>query len=255
MNKSIFITGAGAGIGKSAALLFAKKGWFVHATDISQESLEALKAELGNEHSYSQLDVTCSDSIKAALETCTAKTNGSINVVLNNAGIAFIDNFESLSLDKHLAVTNVNVAGVLSVTYLAKPYLDRAGESVLINMCSASSNYGVPSEATYSASKFWVKGFTEALNIEWERHGVHVCDILPNFVATPMMEKCDGDIVQNVGISLTAEDVSKTIWKAANNRRKVHWHVDTLKYNCARIITNMLPYVAKRSIMKKVAGY
>lgn len=96
-------------------------------------------------------------------------------------------------------------------------------------MCSASANYGVPTNATYSATKFWVRGFTEALNIELEGEGIHVCDILPNYVDTPMMqsEQSSGDIIDNVDIKLTAEDVSSTIWQASQNRSKVHWHVDT----------------------------
>jgi len=72
--------------------------------------------------------------------------------------------------------------------------------------------------ATYSASKFFVRGFTEAMNIEWERHGIHVCDVMPNFVATPMMDAAHGDIVDLIGINLTAEDAAKTIARAAEDR-------------------------------------
>lgn len=255
MKKTIFITGAGAGIGKATAILFAKNGWNIFATDLNLDGLAELEKTIGSEHSYCKMDVTDVTSINLALDECDKAFTGGIDVLLNNAGIAFIDNFETLPLEKHLAVTNVNVVGVLNMSYLAKPYLDKAKSPVIVNMCSAASNYGVPSEATYSASKFWVRGFTEALNIEWEDQGVHVCDILPNFVATPMMEECGGDIVDNVGIQLTAEDVAKTIWKAAGNRKKVHWHVDTLKFHIGRVITHFLPHSVKRAIMKKVAGF
>ena len=99
-------------------------------------------------------------------------------------------------------------------------------------MCSLSSDYGVPSEATYSASKFFVRGFTEAMNIEWERLGIHVCDVLPNFVDTPMMDPAHGDIVDSIGINLTAGDVAQTIVEAAEDRTKVHWVVDLPSSSC-----------------------
>ena len=87
-------------------------------------------------------------------------------------------------------------------------------------MSSLSSEYGVPSEAVYSASKFFVRGLTEAMNIEWERHGIHVSDVMPNFVRTPMMEGVTGKLVDSVGIHLTAEDVVRAIWRAASDRRR-----------------------------------
>ena len=255
MKNTIFITGAASGIGKAAAVLFAENGWLVCATDVNPKNLADLKLKLGPEHYYYEVNVTDHKSINNALSEFAERAGGSIDVLLNNAGIAFIENFEDLALEKHIAVTKVNVEGVLNTTYLAKPYLDRSDKACVINMCSASANYGVPSEASYSASKFWVRGFTEALNIEWENKGIHVCAVLPNFVATPMMDACDGDIVQNVGIKLTVADVAKNIWDAAHDRKRVHWHVDTWKYHFTRLISKFLPQPVMRMTMKKMAGY
>lgn len=255
MQKTIFITGAGAGIGKATAILFASKGWRVCATDINQASLDTLKTELGAAHEYFTLDVTKSDDIATVMAAFVAKC-GAIDVLLNNAGLGFIDPFFDQTLKKHTSLVNVNVNGVLNCTYLAKPHLRRP-TATIINMCSASANYGVPTEATYSATKFWVRGFTEALNIELENMGVHVCDILPNFVDTPMMQSdlASGDIVDNVGIKLTADDVAKTIWKAAHNRKKVHWHVDTAAQHILRFIAKLAPQSASKTVMKKLAGF
>ena len=176
-------------------------------------------------------------------------------LLLNNAGVAFLGDFEALTLDQHELVTGVNVNGVLNCTYLAFPYLSKAPQAKVINMCSLSAEYGLPSEATYSASKFWVRGFTEAMNIEWERHGIHVCDIMPNFVATPMMDVAPTDIVNSVGIKLTADDVADTIMKAAEDRSRVHWVVDTTKATILRAISNHSPAPIRRRLIKKLAGY
>jgi len=114
---------------------------------------------------------------------------------------------------------------------------------------------GVPSEASYSASKFWVKGFTEALNIEWERHGIYVCDVMPNFVATPMMDAAHGKIVESIGVFLQARDVSAVILKAVENRSNVHWEVDTWRPRLLRSVSKLLPKVWRRAAMRHVSGY
>lgn len=124
---------------------------------------------------------------------------------------------------------------------------------VLVN--NAGAEYGVPSEASYSASKIWVKGFTEVLNIEWERHGIYVCDIMPNFVATPMMQEAHGKIVDSIGIRLTAEDVSQTLWRAVQNRRRVHWKVDTWRPRLLRAMNKLLPATVRWAAMKHLSGY
>ncbi len=253
--NTLFITGAGKGIGREIATLFAASGWRIAATDISETDLEKLRAELGDGHFYMAMDVTKADQVAAALEAFATQHGGGIDLLINNAGLADISDFEKVTLARHQAVIAVNVNGVLNCAYQALPYLQRSGQAAMINMCSLSSEYGVPSEATYSATKFWVKGFTEALNIEWDRHGIYVCDVMPNFVATPMMENCHGSIVDSVGIRLTAADVARVVWHAATRRGRVHWVVDTLRPTVMRSFLKLLPGRAQRALMKRVSGY
>jgi short-subunit dehydrogenase len=257
MNRkpSVFITGAAKGIGADTALLFAKQGYRVGATDINKNDLVTLKKALGKEHFYRRLDVTQPDDFAETLREFAEESGGAIDVLINNAGIAFIDDFEKTPLAKHLAVTEVNVKGVQIGAFYALPYLKKSTRAAMINMCSLSSEYGVPSEASYSASKFWVKGFTEALNIEWDRHGIYVCDVMPNFVATPMMDAAHGRIVDSVGVHLTAKDVTDVIWKAVQNRNLIHWEVDTWRPRLMRSVNKLLPQGLRRSAMKYLAGY
>ena len=104
-------------------------------------------------------------------------------------------------------------------------------------------------------TKFFVRGLTEALNIEWERHGIHVCDVMPNFVDTPMMAAADGDIVGSIGINLTAADVADTILRAADDRSRVHWKVDTRKNHVFIGLLNRAPRRLHRAAMKRLAGF
>lgn len=252
---TIFITGAGKGIGAETALFFAKQRYRVAATDISEKDLATLKKKLGEGHFYRRLDVTQSDEFAAALSEFASESGGAIDVLFNNAGIAFIDDFEKVTLEKHLAVTDVNAKGIQIGAFHALQYLKKSARPAMINMCSLSSEYGVPSEASYSASKFWVKGFTEALNIEWDRYGIYVCDVMPNFVATPMMDAAHGNIVDSVGIHLKASDVTATVWSAVQNRRGVHWEVDTWRPRLMRAVTKLLPQRTRRAIIKNLSGY
>jgi NAD(P)-dependent dehydrogenase (short-subunit alcohol dehydrogenase family) len=93
------------------------------------------------------------------------------------------------------------------------------------------------------------------MNIEWERHGIHVSDVMPNFVKTPMMQGVSGKLVDSVGIHLTAEDVVRAIWKAASDRRRIHWVVDKPKTAVLRMIGKLLPALWRRRIYKDLCGY
>ncbi|MDX2935531.1 SDR family oxidoreductase [Streptomyces ipomoeae] len=254
--RSLFITGAAKGIGRETVLLFARRGWRVGAIDISQDGLDALAKELGHEHFYRQVDVTDADSVGAALAAFADTTGGSIDLLVNNAGLIDMAHFEDIPLARQHAVTNVNVLGVLNSAHEALPYLRKSPRATMVNLCSAASDYGVPSEAVYSASKFWVKGFTEALNIEWARHGIHVCSVMPNFVATDMTADQSGKLIDAVGIKLTAADVARAIHRAVEKRGgKPHHWVDTTWGTFLRGALGLLPARGRRALMRRVSGY
>ncbi|PJZ49228.1 SDR family oxidoreductase [Leptospira saintgironsiae] len=254
MRKNIFITGASKGIGRATALYFASKGWFVGAADIDREGLEDLEKEInGNNIFISTMDVTDSNSVSTNISKFCMASGSKLNILFNNAGVAWMDSFETIPLEKQLKTIDVNVKGILNCSYHAFPFLQKTKSSKVINMCSAASHYGVPFEATYSGSKFFVKGFTEALNLEWETHDIHVCDIMPNFVDTPMMKNCASSVSKKVGIKLTVQDVVKVIWKAAR-KKKVHWLVEFFPYNLIQPVGQFMPRSIIRKVMKKTAG-
>jgi NAD(P)-dependent dehydrogenase (short-subunit alcohol dehydrogenase family) len=253
--KTIFVTGAGAGIGRAAAEKFAAEGWTVAATDINGAALEALKATIGPRHFFRVLDVGDAVAVGAVLAEFAAMHGGRLDALLNNAGIGVLEDFEATPLGRHHATVEVNVKGVINCSHAAFPYLNAAGGAKVVNMGSLASEYGVPSEAIYSATKFFVRGLTEALNIEWERHRIHVSDVMPNFVRTPMMEGVTGALVDAVGIHLTVDDVVKAIWKSVGDRRRIHWVVDKPKATLLRLVGRNLPSAWRRSMFKRLTGY
>jgi NADP-dependent 3-hydroxy acid dehydrogenase YdfG len=173
------------------------------------------------------LDVRDAQAWRSALASFHG-TTGRLDVLLNNAGILISGPLESNALERHQAVLDVNVKGVLNGCQLAKPYLQATPGSRVINMSSAAAVYGQASLATYSASKFAVRALTEALNIEWQKDGIRVMDVMPLFVQTDMVTNMNARSIERMGVRLTAQDVASTIYAAATHRGsfgKVHWPV------------------------------
>lgn len=226
--KSIFITGAAAGIGQATARLFAAKGWYVGLYDVNEPGVSALARELGENNTCTgRLDVVSVDDWTQALADFTQRT-GRLDVLFNNAGILCSGPIESTPIQQLHRVVDINLKGVLNGCQLALPYLRKTPKSRVINMCSASALYGQPSLAVYSATKFAVRGLTEALDLEWQAYGIRVMDVLPLFVQTAMVDGMNASSIRNMGVHLTSQDVAKTIWQAARYDKalpKVHWTV------------------------------
>lgn len=253
--KSIFITGASAGIGKATALLFAGKGWFVGIADVNAAGLEELKKNSKGKIGYAAvLDVTDANAVSSTLKDFSAASGGKMDVLFNNAGILRTGPFENITLKDHHTILKINAGGIINCTYHAFPYLKNTKGSRVVNMASVASIIGSPTEVTYSASKFWVRGFTEALHVEWKRYGIHICDIMPCFVNTPMVEQNPGKFVDNVGVYITAEDVAETVWKAAQHKR-LHWVIDRLHNRFYYKFRTFVPYQLEKFVLRRMAGF
>ncbi|MCB0306565.1 MAG: SDR family NAD(P)-dependent oxidoreductase, partial [Calditrichaeota bacterium] len=108
--------------------------------------------------------------------------------------------------------------------------------------------------ASYSASKFAVRGLTEALNIEWRRHGIVVSDIMPPFVNTPMIQNGPASkSFERMGIRLRPEQVAEVVWKAARGN-KVHYPVG-LQFKLLNALSAVSPDWLTRRVMRWIGGY
>lgn len=251
--KSIFITGAASGIGKETALLFAKRGWYVGLFDLNTAVLKSMEQEIGaGQCCWRRLDVTDQKEFKDALTLFTSKTGGKMDALFNCAGIMVMGSFEQLSLEDHLRTIDVNVKGVVMGTYLSLPYLKRAEGAHIVSMCSASAMYGVPDLSTYSSSKFAVKGFTEALNLELEGAGITVTDLMPSYVNTPMLSTQQTKIgsLAVLGASTGPAEIAETVWKAVHGK-KIHW-LPTTKIKILYFLTKLTPFL-ERPVMKWIS--
>ena len=251
--KSILITGAGSGIGRATAELFYRQGWAVGLLDINAAPLEALSAHWLPERRFIAVaDVTRFEQLESAIGAFV-RQRGKLDVMFNCAGVLEVGDFESIPLARHHQIIDINNKGVVNGCYAALPYLKQNPGSRIINMSSASSLYGVPGFASYSASKFFVKGLTEALNVEWSRHGVLVMDVEPPFVKTPMLAGKQALIIERMGVNLSAEDIAQAVWASAGDTSQ--HHPVSRQYRLLRGISKVLPDTATRTLMKLMSGY
>src|SRR5690606_41078343 len=128
---------------------------------------------------------------RAGLEERTAASGGGLHVRVKNAGILRTGAFSSLDLVDQQVIVVVSVTGVLNGCHTAHPYLRAARGAQVVNLASASAIYGQPELATYSASKFAVRGLTEALDLEWAADRIRVTALWPLFVRTAMVDGMD----------------------------------------------------------------
>ncbi|NWH09320.1 MAG: SDR family oxidoreductase [Alphaproteobacteria bacterium] len=240
--KSIFITGAASGMGRATAKYFAQKGWFIGAADINATLLATLQQELGSEACHTRtLDVTDPADFNTALAEFAEHTGGRLDLMFNNAGIGESGWFEDVPYEAAMRVVKINFIGVLNGVYASLPYLKRTPNSLLFTTSSSSATYGMPRIAVYSATKHAVKGLTEALSVEFQRHGVRVADVLPGLIDTAILRSTpnrSGDAPKpteeqfyaNAPKSgpfrlMPAEAVAQCVWEAYHTPKKLHWYV------------------------------
>ena len=205
--KSVFITGAAAGIGRATALTYAAKGYTVGGYDIDEEGLQSLADDIvtrGGKAVVGHLDVTDSREMAQRVGEFVEAAGNRLDVMINNAGILRAGRFEDIALEAQLAEIDINAKGVVNGLHAAFPYLRSTPGSVAVNLASASAIYGQPELATYSATKFFVRGITEALDLEWSRYGIRVIAIWPLYVKTAMTENVHTGTTESLGIRLTA---------------------------------------------------
>jgi NAD(P)-dependent dehydrogenase (short-subunit alcohol dehydrogenase family) len=241
-SKYIFITGAASGIGRATAIHFASQGWRVAAADLDKAGLASLGSELGADScSVYPLDVTDAEMFNGVIAEFADWSRGRLDVLYNNAGIGISGYFEEIPLERSLDIVNVNLVGVIHGIYAALPLLKQTPNSLCFSTSSSAATYGAASLAVYAATKFAVKGLTEALAVELSRHDVRVADVLPGLIDTPILNAdryVDGKLAsrqgeRTIGANIPDEgmfrliqpsEVAEAVWNAYHED-KLHWYV------------------------------
>ena len=226
--KAILVTGGASGIGRAVAHHFAGEGWRVGIADIDTAGMAATAAALpAGRCSTHQLDVRDAAAWEEVLAEFVQGSGGRLDVLFNNAGIAAGGAFADITLESLDRVIDINFRGLAYGARLAFPYLAATPGSCLLNTASASAIYGTAGLATYSATKFAVRGLTEALDAEWAPAGVRVRDLMPGFIDTPLLSVAipgtnhsARDTVVDAGLEFTpVETVAQAAWDAVRGDR------------------------------------
>jgi serine 3-dehydrogenase len=217
MTKTIFVTGATAGIGEAAARRFVAGGWRVIGTGRRLDRLDALAAEFGDAFQPLVLDMRDTDGFGPALDRFKA-----VDLLLNNAGLAppmsNLQDAEQAPLD---TVIDTNVSGLVALTRALLPTLiERKG--AIINLSSVAATYPYRGGAVYAGSKAFVRQFGLGLRCDLAGTGVRVTSIEPGMVETEFtLVRNGGDQAASDALyanmdPMTAEDIAETVWWVAS---------------------------------------
>jgi NAD(P)-dependent dehydrogenase (short-subunit alcohol dehydrogenase family) len=176
--KVCIVTGAGSGIGRASALLFAEEGATVVAADIDAD------AE-GVTHRVDVADEAETEILAASV----VAEHGRIDVLFNNAGIAGVGDVEETTLDLWERVMRVNVRGVFLMSRAVVPTMIAQRSGSIVNMSSAIAETGLARRVSYAASKGAVLALTKSMQVDLAPHGVRVNALLPGTILTPFVER------------------------------------------------------------------
>ncbi|MCX4246736.1 SDR family NAD(P)-dependent oxidoreductase [Paraliomyxa miuraensis] len=175
-NKVAAITGAGSGIGRALAYELCAAGAEVALCDVNEDGLEQTVArcrELGAKVTHARVDVADREAVYAWADRVVAD-HGRVNLIFNNAGVALGCTLEGVDYDDFEWIMNINFWGVVYGTKAFLPHLRASGDGHVINTSSVFGLIAVAGNGTYNATKFAVRGFTEALRQELEITGAPV---------------------------------------------------------------------------------
>ena len=261
--KVIIITGASSGIGEAAARLFALEGYRVVLAARRMERLEALAGDIramGGEAMAVQTDVGSLESIQTMVQT-VIDAYGQIDVLFNNAGFGRTKWLEELDPVRDVAAQiNVNVLGVIQTTRAALPHMIQRGSGHVINMASMAAFVASPTYSVYAASKFAVRGFTDALRREVGVCGIRVSGIYPGVVATEFGEKTGVDRKTNITtprlLLLSAEEVAEAAFKLTRRPRRtviLPW-VMRILFWVDRLFPGLSDWIIERTFTRRERG-
>ena len=226
-NKVVIITGGSSGIGRALAEKFGSHGSKILVTGRNKEQLDKTVQDLQSkgitiEGFVSDVSVE-NDNKQMAMEAI--KKFGSIDVLINNAGISMRALFEEVDLDVVKKVMDINFYGVLYATKYCLPEIIKNKGSI-IGISSIAGYRGLPGRAGYSASKFALNGFLEVLRTEFLKRDVHVMTACPGFTASNIRKSSltkdgskQGESPRNETTMMSAEECARHIYQATVKRK------------------------------------
>lgn len=218
--KAALVTGASSGIGESTAEALAEAGASVALAARREDELERLADRIesdGGEALVVPTDVTDEDDIEEMIDR-TRGEFGSLDVLVNNAGVMLLEHVEDADTDNFRQMVEVNLLGLMNATHAALPIMQEQGEGHVVNVSSVAGRKAYAGSSGYNATKWGVNGFSEALREEVTGEDIRVTLIEPGFVDTELAEHIPDDeqreqtkeALQEMD-ALTPDDIARSI--------------------------------------------
>ena len=219
-DKVAVVTGAASGIGRATSVALAERGCDLAIADLNEAGLAEtaeMVASLGRKATIHLVDVADKAAMEAFPEQVIAE-HGKVNIIVNNAGVEVTNTFEDHSLEDFEWIMGINVWGVIYGCKFFLPYLKQSGEGHIVNISSMFGFYGMPSQSSYCATKFAVRGLTESLRIELKDSPVGVTCIHPGGINTNIIKNAR---VQNTKLQENSDRFMKFTTKPQTAAKKI----------------------------------
>lgn len=258
-NKVVIITGASSGIGEACAIAFAKKGAKVVIAARSIDKLKLVEESI-KKTGTEVLAVKCDVAVKSDCENLineTLRKFDQIDVLINNAGISMRAIFNDMELEVLERVMNINFYGAVYCTKYALPHILKNKGSV-VGVSSIAGYVGLPARTGYSASKYAMQGFLDALRTENLKTGLHVMVACPGFTASNIRNTAlsadgtsQGETPRDEGKMMTAEEVANHILNGVVKRKRTL--VLTTEGKLAVFLGKLFPKFIEKQVYNKMA--
>lgn len=258
-DKVVVITGGSSGIGKALAETFGKEGSKILITGRNKEELDKAVADLrgkGITITGMQADVTIEDDNRRMAEE-TIRQYGTIDVLINNAGISMRALFSEVDLAVVRKVMDINFFGVLYATKYCLPEITKNKGSV-VGISSIAGFRGLPGRTGYSASKFALNGFLEVLRTELLKTGVHVLTACPGFTTSNIRKRSltrdgsqQGESPRQEEKMMSAEECAQHVYRATVKRKRTL--VLTTQGKFAVLLNKWFPSLADKLVYNVMA--
>lgn len=230
-NRVAVVTGAGGGMGKAIALELARKGCDLALVDINQRGLEEtaeLISSTGQKATCYMIDVADKKQMEE-LANAVIKEHKAVHILVNNAGVAVGKPFMEQTIEDLEWITGINYWGVLYGCKFFLPHLLQQDEAHIVNMSSSAGLTGMPLQASYSATKFAVRGFSESLFVDLAKTSVGISCVHPGAVATDILNNSRMDKERKeklvIGFNKFAMPVEKAAQKVVHAIEKKQFKV------------------------------
>lgn len=239
--QRVLITGAAQGVGRAMAERFAAAGAEVVLTDMDSDRLAATQKELqatGARCRAYTLDVTKDEDIAAVRQQLHDEA-GTVDVLVNNAGVVFGGPFEEVPMAQHRLTYRVNVEGVVAVTHAFLNDIMASPRGQMVFIASASGFVGLPNGSTYASSKWAVIGFAESIRVEMKHRNakhVGVTTVCPTYINTGMFEGVEPPKTTQM---LDPQDIAAKVIEAVERRRI--WVLEPWLVKITPFLKNCLP--------------